>query len=123
MKDKFRRFQLTAKMLFAASSNQGKLYRFGGENVAEGTFESPVLDAKSAATWGRIWWSSAGNVTIQTRSGNTEKPDESWSGWSASYTDQKGSQVAKPESIVPAMEGDIKRSRRREFERSKRRIS
>jgi hypothetical protein len=89
----------SGKNLFAASSNQGKLYRFGGENVAEGTFESPVLDSKSAANWGRIWWSSTGNVTLQTRSGNTEKPDESWSGWSASYTEQKGSQVASPKAL------------------------
>jgi sugar lactone lactonase YvrE len=87
------------KQLFAASSNQGKLYRFGGENTAEGTYESPVLDAKSAANWGRIWWSSNGNIALQTRSGNTEKPDETWSNWSASYTDQKGAQVSSPKAL------------------------
>ncbi len=87
------------KQLFAASSNQGKLYRFGGANTPEGSYESPVLDTKSAATWGRIWWSSTGDVALQTRSGNTETPDETWSAWSANYTDQKGAQIQSPKAL------------------------
>lgn len=87
------------KQLFAASSNQGKLYRFGGANTPEGSYESPVLDTKSAANWGRIWWSSMGNVVLQTRSGNTETPDETWSAWSANYTDQKGTQISSPKAL------------------------
>jgi len=35
---------------------------------------------------------------LQTRSGNTEKPDETWSAWSANYTDPKGAQVASPKA-------------------------
>ncbi len=86
------------QMLFATSSNQGKLFRFGGENSAEGSYESSVLDAKASADWGRIWWRSSGNVTIQTRSGNTEKPNETWSDWSANHIDQKGAQIASPKA-------------------------
>ncbi|HSK62430.1 MAG TPA: hypothetical protein VK893_01265, partial [Pyrinomonadaceae bacterium] len=41
--------------VYAASSNQGKLFRFGNELVSEGTYESPVRDAKLTASWGRIW--------------------------------------------------------------------
>ncbi len=81
---------------YATSSNQGKLFRFGAETVAEGSYESAILDAKAVAAWGRIWWRSAGNVQIQTRSGNTEKPNETWSAWSASQTDAKGTQIASP---------------------------
>jgi sugar lactone lactonase YvrE len=84
--------------LFATSSNQGKLYRFGSDNVTEGIYESSVLDAKASADWGRIWWRASGNVTIQTRSGNTEKPNETWSDWSVGYLDQKGAQVASPKT-------------------------
>jgi hypothetical protein len=80
----------------ATSSNQGKLYRFGAETVTEGSYESAVKDAKNSALWGRIWWRSSGNVTLQTRTGNTEKPDETWSDWSASLTDQKGGQITSP---------------------------
>jgi WD40 repeat protein len=84
--------------LFATSSNQGKLYRFGSENVAEGIYESSVLDAKASADWGRIWWRANGNIVLQTRSGNTEKPNETWSDWSASYASPKGAQIASPKA-------------------------
>ena len=84
------------KRLFATSSNQGRLYSFGGETLTEGTYESSVRDAKAVALWGRIWWRASGNVQLQTRTGNTEKPDETWSDWSAALTDAKGSAIASP---------------------------
>lgn len=84
--------------LIATSSNQGSLFRFGPDTVAEGIYDSAVLDAKNTATWGRIWWSAAGSVSIQTRTGNTEKLDETWSAWSTALTDPKGGQVASPKA-------------------------
>lgn len=89
---------MRGNQMFATSSNQGKLYRVNAETAAEGSYESSVLDAKAAATWGRIWWRSSGNVALQTRSGNTEKPDETWSDWSANLTDPKGAQVSSPKA-------------------------
>ena len=58
--------------VFAASSNQGKLFRFGGSTVKEGSYESPVRDGKLVASWGKIWWRGAGPIELQTRSGNSE---------------------------------------------------
>ena len=82
--------------IYAASSNQGKLFSFGSELVREGTYESPVRDAKLTASWGRIWWRGAGAVEVQTRSGNGERPDATWSDWSAAYRDPEGNQIASP---------------------------
>jgi sugar lactone lactonase YvrE len=82
--------------VYAASSNQGKLFRLGTEPVAEGSYESPVRDAKFVASWGRLWWRSTGQVELQTRSGNTERPDATWSEWSAPYRDAAGAPVASP---------------------------
>jgi hypothetical protein len=82
--------------VFAASSNQGKLFRFSTEPVSEGTFESAVRDAKLVSSWGRIWWQGQGNVELQTRTGNSERPDMTWSDWSTPYTDPRGAQVASP---------------------------
>src|SRR5215203_3866869 len=82
--------------IYAASSNQGKLFRFGSELVNEGTFESPVRDAKLIAAWGRIWWRGAGAVEMQTRSGNGERPDATWSDWSAAYRSPEGNQISSP---------------------------
>ncbi len=82
--------------LIATSSNPGVLYRFGPETAAEGTYESSVLDAKTTASWGRLWFDGSGSLAIQTRAGNTGKPDETWSAWSETVNDQKGSQVTSP---------------------------
>ena len=84
--------------IFATSSNQGRLYSFGSETLNEGTYESTVKDAKNTALWGRIWWRSTGNVQLQTRTGNTEKPNETWSDWSAPLTDPKGVQITSPKA-------------------------
>ena len=82
--------------MFAASSNQGKLFRFGSEMIGEGTYESPVRDAKLVASWGRIWWRGRGGVELQTRTGNSERPDTTWSEWSAPYRDPAGAQITSP---------------------------
>ncbi|HYY99520.1 MAG TPA: hypothetical protein VE642_13045 [Pyrinomonadaceae bacterium] len=82
--------------VFAASSNQGKLFRLATDAVAEGTYESPVRDAKFVASWGRVWWRGRGQVELQTRTGNTERPDMTWSDWSAPYRDPAGAAVASP---------------------------
>jgi hypothetical protein len=82
--------------VFAASSNQGKLFRFGNASVSEGSYESPVRDAKLTATWGRVWWRGAGSVELQTRSGNGERPDSTWSEWSPAYKNPDGNQIGSP---------------------------
>ncbi|MGQ0763061.1 MAG: hypothetical protein ACT4OT_13755 [Acidobacteriota bacterium] len=84
--------------VFAASSNQGKLFRYGEARVNEGTYESPVRDAKLTSTWGRVWWRGQGPIQLQTRSGNSDKPDATWSDWSASYTDAAGAQITSPKA-------------------------
>lgn len=82
--------------IYAASSNQGKLFRFGNELVSEGTFESPVRDARLTASWGRIWWRGGGAVEVQTRTGNGERPDATWSDWSTAYRNPEGNQISSP---------------------------
>lgn len=84
--------------VLAASSNQGKLFRLGRQAANEGSYESPVRDAKLVATWGRIWWRGHGPIDLQTRSGNSERPDKTWSDWSATYNDANGSQITSPKA-------------------------
>ena len=84
--------------VFAASSNQGKLIRFGAATVNEGSYDSPVRDAKVVSTWGKIWWRATGSIELQTRSGNSDRPDMTWSDWSARYADASGSQIESPKA-------------------------
>jgi len=55
--------------------------------VERGMPEKPVWTSKSldtgfASTWGRLTWRGDGKLVLQTRSGNTEAPDDTWSTWS-----------------------------------------
>lgn len=84
--------------IIATSSNQGKVFQFGAETVAEGNYESVIRDARNSALWGRIWWRSSGSVQLQTRTGNTQKPDETWSGWSALSNNPVGAQISSPKA-------------------------
>ena len=82
--------------LLAATGNMGKIYRLEGAG-ASGTYESPVFDAGSVAQWGRLRWqgeNGAGSVAMRTRSGNSLRPDATWSEWSA--VPQQGAQIGSP---------------------------
>ncbi|MCW5981519.1 MAG: hypothetical protein KIT09_25765 [Bryobacteraceae bacterium] len=83
-----------------ATSNMGKLYRLGEDATSTGTYEAPVHDAGSVARWGRLSWRLAGasgaRAEFQTRSGNSARPDATWSDWSAPLTHADGSPVPSP---------------------------
>ncbi|HLW75749.1 MAG TPA: hypothetical protein VKS01_02170, partial [Bryobacteraceae bacterium] len=77
----------------AATGNLGKILRLSNAaNGASGWFESPVHDAGTVARWGRLTWRGAASqgsagVRFKTRSGNSLRPDATWSDWSAAMTD------------------------------------
>jgi len=81
-----------------AGSNPGRLFRLKAGAAATGTFESEVRDAGSSARWGSIRWraAGAGSVQIATRSGNTSRPDDTWSDWSPPYGASDGSPITSP---------------------------
>jgi len=56
------------------------VYRTTGR-ASKGTYTSKVFDAQAPAKFGTLGWRSQGNVTIETRSGNTEEPGPGWSDW------------------------------------------
>lgn len=69
--------------LFAVTGNIGKLFAVGPKLEASGTYESDVLDAGAFSYWGRITSMPEGRsgVTLQTRSGNLDRPQQNWSPW------------------------------------------
>lgn len=84
--------------LYATSSNLGRLYRIGRDPVTEGTYVSPIRDTKFAGQWGVITWRGSGRIELQTRSGNTESPDATWSDWSGVYRNALGDQITSPKA-------------------------
>ncbi len=77
----------TPRGVLIATANPGKLWRLGDAPSQQGSFESPVHDAGAVARWGRLTWQSAQcsgcQLQLQTRTGNSARPDKTWSDWSA----------------------------------------
>jgi hypothetical protein len=77
-----------------STANPGRVMALASGD-APASFVSSVKDTKSLATWGLIRWEGSG-VTLSTRTGNTEKPDESWSDWSPSLSRREGETIQSP---------------------------
>jgi ligand-binding sensor domain-containing protein len=69
------------------TSNPARVYAIDATPAAQGTFVSTVKDAEAAARWGRVFWEGAAppgtSVRLETRVGNTDRPDATWSDWTA----------------------------------------
>ena len=84
--------------VFVATSNPGALWRLGPERSERGELLSAVLDARRFARFGRVRWrgeAGGGRVEIETRSGNTDPPDTTWSRWRAAGVEAARSPAAR----------------------------
>lgn len=83
--------------LFVATSNIAKLLRIGGQPGASGAYESPVKDTRFSSKWGRIAWRASvpqgASLEFYTRSGNSARPDKTWTAWTGPYQDAQGSPI------------------------------
>ena len=90
--------------IYAGTGNTASIYRLGSvpshAPTYSGSYVSPVFDARRPSRWGTITWNSntppGSSVDLQTRSGDVAKPDQTWSGWSASYDLPSGEPVVSP---------------------------
>lgn len=86
--------------LFLATGNMGKVYRVAEETAEQGVYEAPVHDASRVARWGKLSWrmeaGGGASVTFECRTGNSARPDNTWSDWSAPLTEPEGSQIPSP---------------------------
>jgi outer membrane protein assembly factor BamB len=71
--------------VFIGAGDIGRVHRLTPSYSAEGTFTSQVHDAAIISRWGAISVRAeipkGTAITLATRSGNTEKPDDTWSDW------------------------------------------
>jgi sugar lactone lactonase YvrE len=79
-----------------SATHPGAVLRLSKSPGQKGVYRTAVRDAGRMARWGRLEWEGAGNVELQTRSGNSEEPDASWSDWSAPLTQPGGGAIASP---------------------------
>lgn len=92
--------QLTGPTPAFVTADGGSLYTLdAGAGKREWT--SKVLDAGNRARFGQLYARARGAVSLSTRSGNTDKPDQAWSDWSAP---QPASGPAQPAVLAAAMQ-------------------
>ena len=86
--------------VLAATGNLGRIYRLGETPGASGSYEAPVHDSGTASRWGSLSWRadlpSGAAIDFRTRSGNSAKPDRTWSDWSDPLTSPAASRITSP---------------------------
>jgi outer membrane protein assembly factor BamB len=91
----------TANGFLVGSGDVGGVYRAEPAAAKQATYLSRVLDADVRARWGLLRWHGAHALALESRSGNTAKPDATWSGFAAlerahATSDGGVGQVASP---------------------------
>ncbi len=81
-----------------AGSNPGTITLLRNHLRSAGEYRSDVIDAKVPARWGAISWEQEGGglAKFSTRSGNTGKPDKTWSAWQDVESQVRGGGIASP---------------------------
>ena len=86
--------------LLLATGNSAKIYELTTEYKVEGSIESKPYNTRAISRWGKLRWEAmlkeGTSIAFATRSGNTKKPDNTWSEWSEELTDSEGNQIASP---------------------------
>jgi hypothetical protein len=90
----------SAGSVLVATGDMGRIYRLGELPGVSGYYESPVHDAGTASRWGSLSWRAemvpSSTLVFRTRSGNSAKPDKTWSDWSEPLHDSPASRIASP---------------------------
>jgi hypothetical protein len=86
--------------VLAATGDMGRIYRLDESAGNAGSYESPVHDAGTAARWGSLSWRAdvpaGATLRFRTRSGNSARPDRTWSDWSEPVGAAAGSPITSP---------------------------
>ena len=75
-----------SKQYFAATSHPAEIYRLDFSLAESGTYTSKAFDATQKSQWGKLHPDGDApdgtKLEFSTRSGNTAKPEKTWSDWS-----------------------------------------
>ena len=90
---------LRAKNPSFITGDGAAIYRVQSGKRRDAVWTSKALDARFASKWGRLTWRGRGRMVFRTRSGNTQEPGETWSGWSKDLK-QPGTVTSPPGRFI-----------------------
>ncbi len=83
--------------LYAAVSSPARVFAFNLSKTGAGSYESEIHDSTSVARWGHLQWHGAGSeIAFETRTGNSARPDSTWSAWSRPDHNAAGELISSP---------------------------
>jgi len=91
---------LSDRTVFAGTSNPASVWRIEAIDAEQGAYLSPAHDAGTLARWGSISWNPRNRLArteVYTRTGNSPRPDATWSAWSPAQVLADGSPVDNPD--------------------------
>ena len=84
--------------IFVTTSSAAKLIRISDNLTREGTYESSIKDTKFVSRWGTLAWRgdvpAGASLELYVRSGNSEKPDGTWSDWTGPHRTSDGNPIS-----------------------------
>ncbi len=87
--------------IYVLSNNPSLLGQLMTEQRFSGEYVSPILDARTLSSWGRLVWEGSSGmgaaIQLQTRTGNTYDANSTWSDWSPLYQKQE-EQIVSPKA-------------------------
>ncbi len=88
----------SGRVLYSAQSNPARLLAFDPDTRGPASYQSPVHDSGAVARWGHLQWRllSGSGLRFQTRTGNSARPDDTWSPWSSPLDDPQHSLITSP---------------------------
>ena len=88
--------------IFTLANNPASFLALHPEQRFEGVYTSRIFDTKHISAWGKIDWKAevpeGASLQIQTRSGNSNEPNQTWSTWSPPYSNIQGEQILSPKA-------------------------
>ncbi len=72
---------LSTRARVIGTADGGSLYRVTDAAPPAAVWTSKVLDATVPSHWGAVRWRGEGALDWESRSGNTDAPDDTWSAW------------------------------------------
>jgi hypothetical protein len=73
---------VSGKERYIGTGDAAAIYRVLPRPTKAPAYESKVIDAKLPASWGVVQYRASAKLSLLSRSGNTAKPDDTWSDWS-----------------------------------------
>ena len=87
---------------YVLSNNPSSLTAIYPDQVLNGEYLSEAIDAYTISSWGMVEWEaevpSGCNLQLQTRSGNSSRPNATWSDWSPPYQKKEGEKILSPKA-------------------------